>query len=270
MRDEPYFFWAPANSGWKGFLRLQRRSFESRRAWLCRLPRSVFLWPPKTAGTAVAGWLREHAGMIRLGGSFAEARRFRQFGCVTFGHLHYPSLVACGVVGLEFDREAYKFGVVRNPYTRAVSLWRYLVSIGLHEGDFESFLVSVERKRPPVGVYNAWGISQANPQVDWLMGSDGRLLASELFLFEDLDGLLERLRERLKVSGAGSLAKRRWSGRTEDELRLCLAPKAIRELVERVYFRDFELLGYTREFGSDGLPLPHPRLGEEFVSWSEG
>lgn len=206
-------------------------------------PACCFLWIPKTAGTAVFEWLADEIGMRKL----RDRRDFRVFpnqGAVTFGHVHYLSLRAGGYVSDAFHADSVRFAVVRNPYERIVSLYGYLQRHRGYTEDFGTFLHKVECERPPVGLYNVAGLSQANRQLDWLIDIDGGLLPHHVFHQESLDEIEDVLprmlgwtpRTRLGHKNVGKKAK------SLDEL---LAGNAEHlAIINRVYRADFERLNY--------------------------
>ncbi|MEM7200478.1 MAG: sulfotransferase family 2 domain-containing protein [Planctomycetota bacterium] len=130
----------------------------------------VFVWVPKNAGTSLYEVLAAQ-GCIKLKTPEAVRAAFVQRGLVTFGHMSYTRLVAAGLVSADFDERAFRFGLARNPYTRAVSLWQYLPRVGLLDPavSFETFchLLRDGAFEPP-GLFHHRGLSHCNPQVCWL------------------------------------------------------------------------------------------------------
>lgn len=55
-------------------------------------PDMLFIWIPKTAGSSVFALLESTLGMQKLK-TFQDAARFRNRGPITFGHMHYLSLL---------------------------------------------------------------------------------------------------------------------------------------------------------------------------------
>ena len=139
----------------------------------------IFIWIPKNAGTSVAATLGLYAGMNMH--TDTSVANFTNSGAVTFGHMDIRSLRQSGIISDEFYHDAFKFAIVRNPYTRLVSLYLYFLSLHYNFSDgrgykeikkgmtFTGFCKFLkESSIPPVGEYNINGLSQANPQYDWI------------------------------------------------------------------------------------------------------
>ena len=128
----------------------------------------LFIWVPKCAGTSIFSVLEQH-GCLKLK-FMAHARRFKNEGSVTFGHMGLESLVEGRVVTRAYLSRAFKFGFVRNPWSRMVSLWSYLTKAGIPRKGvgFENFLEMVAAGVAPVGPYNRKGLSQTRPASEWL------------------------------------------------------------------------------------------------------
>ena len=207
-------------------------------------PDMVFIWIPKTAGTSVYEVLRHHYGMKKLK-TIDTCFSFPQRGAVTFGHMSYNDLLATGVVHEGFSKRAYKFSFVRCPYARAVSLFNYLKQTGALDADlcFHAFLDDVHRARPAVGMYNVAGLSQTNPQVDWLIGADGAFVTDEIFKLEDMGEFCRALEARFGI--APEVDRKNVSEKQVlmDEI---AEDREVLEKIEEIYKRDFDILGYDR------------------------
>jgi len=130
---------------------------------------AVFIWIPKTAGTSVFKVL-EANGCQKLKAPHQVKDYFPQKGIVTFGHMNYRELVDRHYISRRFDESAAKFCFTRNPYDRAISLFHYLQRTGKIPGDlsFLSFCRLLNEKGcEAIGLFNARGLSQCNPQVRW-------------------------------------------------------------------------------------------------------
>lgn len=205
----------------------------------------VFLWLPKTAGTSLYYWLRDVVGMRKMNVP-RDYMAFPGFGAVTFGHVHYLSLLHAGIVPQAYHARAYKFAVVRDPYARLVSLYNYLTVDQGYAEPFERFVEDVRLRRPAIGLYNHRGLSQANPQVDWLMGWDGDLIADDVFKVEEIDTALDTLRARLGIATAPPLESRNSSHKAIALADLDGFGAEVLEQIDEVYARDFALFGYPR------------------------
>jgi hypothetical protein len=200
-------------------------------------PDSIFIWIPKNAGTSVFTALHAH-GMIKLKSPENVARYFRNSGRVTFGHMAVKPLVADGLVSPQFIRSAFKFAIVRNPYARAVSLYRYLLGPLLSNWreppSFADFLgILADGRYDKIGPYNSRGLSQCNPQSEWLRD----LAPDAIYKVEEMDGLATDLSERWSIPKP-NLPHANRSGGSID---LSRDEKA---MVERIYAEDFEAFGY--------------------------
>lgn len=212
---------------------------------------TVFVWIPKTAGTSLFKALESHLGMVNLCASINHVKAFKNTGSVTFGHWHYRSLVDAGLVSRAFHESAFKFCVVRDPYDRALSLYYYLRrKKGRSSLDFLGFLNQVYMNRPPVGMYNYLGLSQTNPQVDWLMDDNGRFVVDRIYRFEALDRIEEDFSKIFGLSdfsiGHTNQVKRDHS--SEDILS---SHSEIVPLIEEIYARDFYLLDYPKKSAAE-------------------
>lgn len=201
-------------------------------------PTAVFIWIPKTAGSS----LQKTLGMPLMASRRAVRHRFPGNGIVTFGHQDYAELVSSAAVDAAFDRVAFKFCFVRNPYDRAVSLFCYLQRIGL-VSPAASFLEVCRRLVrdgvEPIGTFNARGWSQFNPQQKWME----RLSLDFVGRFESLDADLDRLFRALGLPGR-ALPKLNQSSRRPYAHYFCAESKA---LIEHFYAEDFQQLEYEHE-----------------------
>jgi len=207
-------------------------------------PQCCFLWIPKTAGTSFLNWLRAEIGMEEL----LERKTvptFPNVGAVTFGHYNYVTLVELGFVSQTYNRNSYKFTVVRNPYTRAISLYNYMIDTDkIGNMSFEKFLDEVHMNRPPIGPYNSWGLSQTNPQIDWLISPKGGLIADQVFRFENLDTVEAELSDRLGFSARTHLPTLNKSKQSPQFQQKILDSRENIEKINEIYKRDFLWFDY--------------------------
>lgn len=201
---------------------------------------SIFIWIPKNAGSSVYEVLRTH-GLVKLKTLGAARHCFRNAGRVTFGHMDIGALVDAGIVDREFVDGAFKFAVTRDPYARAVSLYRYLlahVMLNWREnptfGDFLRLLADGRFDR--IGLYNSRGLSQCNPQVEWLR----RNWPEKTYKVEKLDEFISDIRDRWGIP-ISEVPHMNYSTGASIEL-----AREEQALIEQVYAEDFEALGYRK------------------------
>lgn len=206
----------------------------------------IFVWIPKTAGTSLFEALQLSLGM-KMYKKPHRLPRIRGLGYYTFCHLHYPSLRRMKIVSDPVHRNSFKFAITRDPYRRAVSLYFYLLRPDMNDvsgSEFNQFLKDVMKRRPAVGVQNHAGLMHANPQVDWLIGENG-LVVDELFDIENLRDCLEAV-YRHTGRAVRELHKRNVSGYDEQCADDLLGDRDNRQIIEHIYQRDFEVLGYPK------------------------
>lgn len=205
----------------------------------------LFIWVPKCAGMSIHSLLSRYDPIPEDRWLKPLKKRFRNRGYATFSHVDVLQLVERGVVRRRYFENAFKFGFVRNPYDRLVSLFFYLKKIRLEEVpealSFDEFCRMVARgEYPPVGLYNHKGISQCNPMTGWLIGPDGRLIVDFLGRFENLE---EDLRTVCRTIGIPDEIPH--ENRTQHRhYREYYTPET-RAIVEKVYRGDLDRFGYA-------------------------
>ena len=209
-------------------------------------PNIFFNWIPKCAGTSIFKFLKDEFGAIKIN-SLSKFRNFKQRGCVTFGHLSYIDLRAINLVQDSFHDNSYKFSFVRCPYSRSVSLYNYWINTRRMKSrvSFKDFMKTVHLRRGPIGIYNVNGLSQTNPQVDWLISGSGKFFTNKIYKIENLDDFIDDFSSRYKVNFC---QKKKYN---ESKIYFSIEdlmqdPKAV-ALVNMIYVRDFHLLNYKMQ-----------------------
>ncbi len=174
-----------------------------------------------------------------------DFRGFGNSGAITFSHVHYLSLLDAKYVSRNYHNAAFKFAVSRNPYQRAVSLYNYLSSIGKFSGEFVEFLSDVRLYRTPVGIYNSLGLSQANPQVDWVLSEDGGFIVDRIYRLNEVTQVVEEMKARFNLTEASSLGRDNVTRVKRDAGELLRSHDECIPLIREIYCRDFELLDYS-------------------------
>jgi chondroitin 4-sulfotransferase 11 len=155
-------------------------------------------------------------------------------------------------------RRYFSFSVVRNPYSRLVSAFEYLTQretlpawdhkesdyVYAYRGDFKRFVKEV------VAAVDIYRSIHLVPQTFFLCDGD-RIVVNRLIALEHLDRDLPPLARR--VGGARRLSRSNPSLRRQiDEY----YDGETREIVARVYEKDFRLLGYDPSGGVESYPCP--------------
>lgn len=201
----------------------------------------LFVWIPKTAGSSIYDILAQN-GCLKLQ-SIEEVRGFGNRGFVTFGHMSIPDLLAKALIEEKYAHNAFKFCFVRNPWERLVSLFfylkksRYLVQ---PNDSFADFCLRIQREDiAPVGLYNSKGLSQCNPQTDWIFDKNGTIFVDYIGRYENLDADVEEICRIIGVKGSLPHINKSSHG----DYKLYYDDKT-KKIVEQVYEKDIELLKY--------------------------
>ncbi|MDB2591999.1 sulfotransferase family protein [Candidatus Pelagibacter bacterium] len=207
-------------------------------------PNIVFIHIPKTGGTSIIDELENKIG-LQLLKKTSQILNFTNKGPISFSHNSYLNLLHFGIVNNNFHNSSYKFCIVRNPYHRTISLFNYFKDIKIIDKniEFEKFLDEVYLKRPPIGIYNHIGISQSNPQTDWILDLNGKFLVDDMFKLEELDKFINNFKDRFKVNLDIKVQNTSNKHITFEKIE---KNKSIMEKIEKIYDKDFELLGYNK------------------------
>ena len=172
----------------------------------------IFIHIPKTAGTSIFNAMNHFRRILihdntnstqqQSEYTFTEGQLQKQnlniHPLITFGHGHLPDIIKFGYITEERFNKSFKFCFVRNPWDRFVSLYSYLLNesyphikgrMGADFTDFCNSLDSIE----PISRFNVRGLSQFNPQSDWITGTDGQSLVDFIGRYESLQTDLNRL-----------------------------------------------------------------------------
>jgi hypothetical protein len=219
---------------------LRRRASKNR-----ILEDSIFIWVPKTAGTSLFAAFERFGAQKTLSVN-AIGRQFTGRGLYTFGHMSILDLVRDGYLPSDFVQRAWKFAFVRNPYDRAVSLFRYLVKIGVlpPKTTFPIFCSYLEAGAfEDVGPYNFKGLSQLNPQSRWLFDDSGKCLCDYIGRFENIYSDFRVVQERIgRYASAVELPHENATTRAATRTYYTEREAAI---VATVYSQDFDRFGYN-------------------------
>lgn len=196
---------------------------------------SLFVHIPRTAGQSIEqvflaahglAWEDRAALLLRPNDDPAQ-------GPERLAHLFAREYVDCGHVTAEAFASLFKVSVVRNPYDRLISEFRYRrPRVGLH-----AFL---DRAQTDAFSDRARHLA---PQVDYLHDRQGRLLVDQLVRFERLAEEVAPLFERI-FGRRVELPHANAAGAPISALDL---RPALRRRIHRLYEADFDAFGYPSE-----------------------
>lgn len=201
---------------------------------------ALFLHIPKAGGISIRQELQKRLGFLELATPLSLADRGNPQRLIT-NHLSIDALIGKNLLDDRALERAYLFTVVRNPYSRAVSLYRYLQRRQVVPSTFNfiDFLTQVEKSRPSPGLAKAARLSQAAPQESWVGAS---LVNSNIRVFklEHLEKLEADIGERF-----GTPVSFGWSNKSTSSLHdgQTWTPKAVAQ-VKRIYALDFRRFDY--------------------------
>lgn len=199
----------------------------------------LFIWMPKTAGTSLYLALRESYNMREYLTIDYAKEFFNNQGPVTFSHISIKALKDLGIIKDNFYSNSYKFCVCRNPFDRFVSLFHYMKKRNLIADHLtaQDFMKEIMKGIPPIGAYNVKGLSQCNPQIDWIRGIE----INQILRFENLDNdikLLEALlNTRVELPVINVSPNRKKITEELDAITI--------ELIKEFYKEDFEFFNYS-------------------------
>jgi len=232
--------------------------------------RCLFLHVPRTGGTSIEAALgmggsvdvedEEHLfGRIR-----SDKYRAHGFRSDFFQHLTLREIRS--LASSERSRDYFSFGIVRNPWERAVSVYSRLIAgqagmlaaeLGVSDPSglsFDGFLQLAERSTHPHVV----------PQVDFLVDESGEIAVDLVGRFENLQACFDEVRARL---GRPELVLPHVN-RSSHAHYSSYYDSATRDRVGRMYARDIEAFGYAFEpmtESDSGNGYVFASLGEQYI-----
>ncbi len=211
----------------------------------------IFVHVPKAAGTSVTNALSQYTTYkdLEIGGThFGESLQpayQRRFGLSK----HTPASGIRSVIGQETWREMFKFSIVRNPYDRAISTYKFLNRWeGTPENvkqelakfkDINEFVLSDMLEATPGPDYIF------KPQTFWLTDIDDRskVIVDYVGKLETLDQDLAKIRSIIENKEV-AVVETPQLNKTEGSF--SLNAQSV-EKINRLYKRDFDFWGYEQQ-----------------------
>lgn len=216
----------------------------------------IFVHVPKTAGTSLKQHFRRYAGREDV-----HIVVWDDMSTVGPNHRsvlkkHSTAMEIRAAIGKETFNQFFKFAVVRNPFARVVSIYRFLKYKfrGWERADvmdgFESLEDFVTSKfflgSGPGGIFR--------PQVRWLSDGEGRLCMDYLCRVESLERDIAHIHDKLTLPSPDSrIEKKNISGGDLSAIESELSSSAVAAAIRERYREDFELLCYDSN-PNDALP----------------
>ncbi|TNC80501.1 MAG: hypothetical protein C9356_13920 [Oleiphilus sp.] len=158
---------------------------------------------------------------------------------------HTPAFLARDLIGDTLWSTLDTFSIVRNPYTWSVSFWLFTKQHDTEKGDhpvglrfdtFPNFLASfADKLQAPLESRLFYPSSFR--QSDYLTDRQGKLIVKHRFRYEDRDSI----NGHLKNMGVQHISDEKLV-KTESEAYVLNSDE--RRMVEEIFAKDFELLGY--------------------------
>jgi hypothetical protein len=199
---------------------------------ICHNKKCIYIHIPKTAGTSVEQFLRDHG---RNGLEYHGVRGGRSMHHFTAFDLKRENPSIFNIY--------YKFSIIRNPYDRLLSeyYWTPIPGIGYKsrqtKADFITYVSKVvNQKLFYDNIFNDHFIPQ------YLFIYNGKnSLVDQLFRYEDLDWTVDYLKKKLDINinfpnlnkSANSIIKSEWTPRQK-------------ERIYKIYQRDFIIFNYSK------------------------
>jgi hypothetical protein len=145
----------------------------------------IFMHIPKTAGTFVANKLHEDAGF-----SWLDPTKPPTTNRIMIPHYSLDWLIESKILSQDFVSNARVFSIVRHPYERALSAYKYLIRMGAvpKKWPIKKFMQYLCQENPRIGGGRVARLSHAAPQTRWLLQHRWPH-ATSTFKLDELSGL---------------------------------------------------------------------------------
>ncbi len=226
----------------------------------------IFVHIPKCAGQSI-----EHVFLSLLGLTWETRAPLLlrpndrpELGPPRLAHLRADQYVACKYIPQDMFDQYFTFSFVRNPWSRSVSLYRFLGYD--RKMDFKKFLLHELKNR--LVEEERWFVG---PQSDFLCGDDGRILVDHVGRFENLQNDFDAVCDAIgipltrlphinassgknyatvsrarKIISSILFTHSRSQKRNHDHWKDYFDKESI-DCIYRLYERDIELFGYNFE-----------------------
>jgi Sulfotransferase family len=211
----------------------------------------IFVHIPKTAGLAVTDAFGKY-GRPRgrtIWRSISRRLPFQESPASAHFRVHEPVSKMIAKLSRPVFDSFVSFSVIRNPFDHAVSHYEYMKQFRIEstaqkvgEMSFRDYLEY--RMKPPF--WNDTIFARMPDQCYYLMDGDGKIAVNRLVRFEQLGTELESLSRDLKLPDFNlrHVNKTQAAKKPMDDY----FDATTIDLVRRIYDRDFDALGYSRDY----------------------
>lgn len=210
----------------------------------------IYIHIPKTAGTAVKHYLRPLLCETDICVSLtADMEKLKERGSIV-PTKHSSATQVRNLIGADIFERSFRFSIARNPYARAVSIYRFLkfnFRVWKHSDIMDKFETLEDFVSSPF--FQTPGPGRIiQPQVRWLTDAKARNLMSFTGKLETLEEDISAVTATLGLARTTRPVGRRNVSRGVSEVVTAeLASGRVVDAIRRRYAEDFEGLGYDFE-----------------------
>lgn len=213
-------------------------SFASKKAAKLQLKRTpmIFVKTPKTGSTSIQHLLHKHRSWLFMNELMNKPGfdlRREKLSNNIIGVGAYKSRIQFQEEYPDIWEQAYKFSVVRNPYSKALSSWRYCPST--KDKSLVEALSNPPKEEENFHDYLHFTMTQTS-----LLSKDGKIYVDELLRYENLNDQWRNFCDKHEIA-AGDLPTLNKS--TRKKAKKELTSEEIR-LINELFTEDFHTFGY--------------------------
>ena len=201
-----------------------------------------FIDIPRTGSTTIKTQLSNV-----LGNEFGKRHvRENKLKNKKFMNDHMPAIEVRRLIGTENWKSLYTFSIVRNPWKRFFSLYKYRKVYGDIPKDlsFDHYLHLLERNntRHLASPYNYNFYYM--PMCDFIMDSSNQILVDEVFKFEQMDKVSEMMLQKFNIDLSNQKSYEVTG--TQSEYKTAYTKKGI-DIISKIYADDIQYFNYSFE-----------------------